>query len=138
MEVIMKKFLLAAAAAAAATIAANPAAAADFGPHDNRGQVSRQVPANHGPGFNRNVNVNRNIAVNRNVSVTHYVQAAPQRRWNRGERFDRRYATNYQVIGSHRGLYAAPRGYQWVRSGNDAVLVSIAGGIVGALIANLF
>lgn len=118
----MKKFFL--AAAAVAGLAATPAAAADFGRHDNRVQVSHQV--NRGPVFNRNVTVNR------------YVQVAPQRRWNRGDRFDRRYATNYQVIGSHRGLYAAPRGYQWVRSGNDAVLVSLAGGIVGALIANLF
>ena len=119
----MKKVFL--AAAAAAGLAATPAAAADFGPH-NRGQVARQVEVNRGPVYSRNVSVNR------------YVQVAPQRRWNRGKRFDRRYATNYQVIRSHRGLYAAPRGYQWVRSGNDAVLVSLAGGIVGALISNLF
>jgi len=35
-------------------------------------------------------------------------------------------------------LHAAPRGYRWVRSGNDAVLVAITSGIIGALVANAF
>jgi Ni/Co efflux regulator RcnB len=63
-----------------------------------------------------------------------------QRRWNRGERFDRRYASNYMVISNpHRyHLRAAPYGYHWVRSGNDAVLVALASGIIGALVANAF
>jgi Ni/Co efflux regulator RcnB len=35
-------------------------------------------------------------------------------------------------------LQPAPYGYRWVRSGNDAVLVAIASGIIGALVANAF
>ena len=33
-----------------------------------------------------------------------------------------------------RGLYAPPRGYQWAQSGNDAVLVAVASGLIGAVI----
>jgi Ni/Co efflux regulator RcnB len=61
-----------------------------------------------------------------------------QHRWAKGQRFDRRYANNYRIIDNYRGyrLKAPPRGYHWVRSGNDAVLVAIAGGVIGAVIAN--
>lgn len=65
------------------------------------------------------------------------------RRWNRGQRFDRRYAQNYREIPNwqqyrSRRLYAPPRGYHWVRSGNDAVLVAVAGGLIGAVLAGAF
>ncbi len=60
------------------------------------------------------------------------------RNWRRGERFDARYARNYGVLDHrrYRGLRAPPRGYRYVRSGNDAVLVGITTGIVAAVIAN--
>lgn len=61
------------------------------------------------------------------------------RRWARGQRFDRRYAQNYRVVDWRRyrarRLYAPPRGYHWVRSGNDAVLVGLTTGLVAATIA---
>ena len=59
------------------------------------------------------------------------------RHWAKGQRFDRRYATNYRVVDNYRGyrLSAPPRGYHWVRSGNDAVLVAITSGIIGAVVA---
>jgi Ni/Co efflux regulator RcnB len=38
---------------------------------------------------------------------------------------------NYRNYGR---LYAPPRGYHWVQSGNDAVLVAITSGLVGAVI----
>jgi Ni/Co efflux regulator RcnB len=58
--------------------------------------------------------------------------------WTKGQRFDRRYATNYRVIDNPRAyrLSNAPRGYQWVRSGNDAVLIAVTSGIIGAVIGN--
>ncbi len=45
---------------------------------------------------------------------------------------------NYQVVDYHRyrGLRAPPRGYRYVRSGNDAVLVGITTGVIAAVIAN--
>lgn len=66
-------------------------------------------------------------------------KAAPsQRRWAKGQRFDRKYATNYRVVNNYRNyrLSAPPRGYHWVRSGNDAVLIAIASGLIGAVIGN--
>ena len=65
------------------------------------------------------------------------------RRWAKGQRFDSRYAQNYSQINNwqaYRGrrLYAPPRGYHWVRSGNDAVLVAVAGGVIGAVLAGAF
>lgn len=123
----MKKIALALAGASVALtgLVATPAAAADFGRHNDRGryeQVNKRVVVKQR--FNNNNNRNR-------------VQA---RRWNRGERFDRRYASNYMVV-SNPGYYRlrpAPYGYHWVRSGNDAVLVAIASGLIGALVANAF
>lgn len=58
------------------------------------------------------------------------------RRWAKGQRFDRRYATSYRVIDNYRGyrLRTPPRGYHWVRSGNDAVLVAITSGIIASVI----
>lgn len=60
-------------------------------------------------------------------------------RWAKGQRFDRRYATNYRVINNYRDYRLAPppRGYQYVRSGNDAVLVAITSGIIGAVIGSV-
>lgn len=65
-------------------------------------------------------------------------QQARATKWQRGQKFDRNRATNYRVIDyrsyRQRGVYAPPRGYQWVRSGNDAILVAIASGLIGAVI----
>ena len=128
----MKKIALALAGASVALtgLAATPAAAADFGRHNDRGryeQVNKRVVVNKR--FNNN---NNNRFRNDNRFQQH--------RWNRGDRFDRRYASNYMVI-SNPGYYRlrpAPYGYHWVRSGNDAVLVAVASGIIGALVANAF
>lgn len=61
------------------------------------------------------------------------------RRWAKGQKFDRRYATNYAVVDYRRyrarRLYAPPRGYHWVRSGNDAVLVGVTTGLIAATLA---
>ena len=59
--------------------------------------------------------------------------------WQRGQRFDRRHAQNYREIDYRqfrgRHLYAPPRGYHWVQSGNDAVLVAVTSGVIGAVLA---
>jgi Ni/Co efflux regulator RcnB len=124
MEMEMKKIVLALAGASVAVtgLAATPASAEGFRGHD-RGRYE-QVQ-------------NRRVVQNRFVNNNNRFQ---HRRWNRGERFDRRYASNYMVI-SNPGYYRlrpAPYGYHWVRSGNDAVLVALASGIIGALVANAF
>ena len=64
---------------------------------------------------------------------------ANYRQWRKGQRFDRRYAQNYREIDyrPYRGrhLYAPPRGYHWVRSGNDAVLVGITSGLIATVLS---
>jgi Ni/Co efflux regulator RcnB len=126
MEMEMKKIALALAGASVALtgLVATPAAAADFGRHNDRGRYEQ---------------VNKRVVVKQrfNNNSHNRVQA---HRWNRGERFDSRYASNYMVI-SNPGYYRlrpVPYGYHWVRSGNDAVLVAIASGLIGALVANAF
>lgn len=61
-----------------------------------------------------------------------------QHRWAKGQRFDRNQVRNYRVISNPRAyrLNNAPRGYQWVQSGNDAVMVALVSGIIGAVIGN--
>ena len=125
----MKKIALALAGASVALtgFAATPAAAADFRGHD-RGRYE-QVQT-------RRVVTDRFVTNNRFRTHNRF----QERRWNRGDRFDSRYATNYAVI-SNPGYYhlrQAPYGYRWVRSGNNAVLVAIASGIIGAVLANSF
>jgi Ni/Co efflux regulator RcnB len=81
----------------------------------------------------------QNYGPQRNHRVVQHQPPAPQyRNWQRGQRFDARYARNYRQIDwrTHRGLKAPPRGYHYVQSGNDAVLVALGTGIVAAIFAN--
>ena len=110
---------------AAASVLAVPAAAAPYG-HGNfngRGQIER---------------VNNSRQFGEFGQFGNFRQQAP--RFRVGQRFDHRYAGNYRVINNPRSyrLHDAPRGYRWVQSGNDAVLVAVASGLIGALIANAF
>lgn len=119
----MKKIMLALAGGSVALtgLAATPASAANFNRHDRDRYEQVQTRAVMSKRF-----------VSNNRFQAH--------RWIRGDRFDRRYATNYRVIPNPYAyhLRAAPRGYRWVQSGNDAVLVAITSGIIGALVANAF
>ena len=67
-----------------------------------------------------------------------HVSAKAHHKWAKGQKFDRRYATNYRVLNyrDYRTLRAPPRGYRWVRSGNDAVLIGITSGIISAVVTN--
>ena len=122
----MKKLLIALLATAA--VASPIAAEAQQRRDERQTTVIRQQPNG------RTVVTNRTVVRN---------QPNQFRRWNKGQRFDRRYAQNYQEIRDwrqYRGrrLYAPPRGYHWVRSGNDAVLVALTGGLIGAVLGGAF
>jgi Ni/Co efflux regulator RcnB len=75
---------------------------------------------------------------NHRVVVVHKQAPVQYRNWQRGQRFDSRYARNYRQIDYRRyhKLKAPPRGYHYVQSGNDAVLVALGTGIIAAVIAN--
>jgi Ni/Co efflux regulator RcnB len=118
---MMKKLIL--AAAGASVLIAAPASAQTFGHRNDRGRVEQ---------------VQRQQFQNRDFGRGFQVRQVQTRRWNQGERFDSRYASNYRVIGNPSAyrLRQAPRGYRWVQSGNDAVLVALASGLIGAIIGN--
>jgi Ni/Co efflux regulator RcnB len=136
----MKKLIL--AAAAASVLVAAPASAQTFGRNDGHSQVQR---------FEQSRDNGRRNVQTRQVQVrqgqTRQVEfrqlqsrQAQARRWRQGERFDSRYANNYRVIGNPSAyrLHQAPRGYRWVQSGNDAVLVALASGLIAAIAGNAF
>src|SRR5262245_50792152 len=62
------------------------------------------------------------------------------RAWHRGEYLPSAYyAPRYVVRDYHSyNLYAPPRGYHWVRVGDDVLLAAIAGGVVAAVVTDLF
>lgn len=128
----MKKFIF---AALAATIVATPVLAAPDWNNNDRGRheqaYDRHDRGDHNDRGHRDGRFDRHDRFDRRDHVDY-------RRWNRGDRFDARYANNYRVIESPRfyRLHDAPRGYRWVRSGNDAVLIGITSGIVASVMAN--
>lgn len=77
----------------------------------------------------------------RTVVKQRTVARQPQYRtnWRKGERFDRAQARNYRQIDyrQYRGLRAPPRGYRYVQSGNDAVLIGITSGIVASVLSGV-
>lgn len=120
----MKKLFTALLATAA--VASPIAAEAQQNRNDRQTTVIRQQPNG------------RTVVTKRTVT-----RPNQYRKWNKGQRFDRRYAQNYQEIRDwrqYRGrrLYAPPRGYRWVRSGNDAVLIAVTGGLIGAVLGGAF
>ncbi|HZU50291.1 MAG TPA: RcnB family protein [Sphingomicrobium sp.] len=131
----MRKIALALAGASVALTAlvATPASAADFRGND-RGRVEQMQ--SRGFAQNRGFAPDRGFAQNRFSQNNRF----EGREWNRGDRFDNRYAVNYRVIDNpgYYNLRPAPYGYRWVQSGNDAVLVAIASGIIGSIIGNAF
>lgn len=145
----MKKLAI---AAIAASIFALPAAADAQGRTVIRERPNATVVINRGNGYqqrqviqhNNQRNVRQNVIARQNQRAVQQQRAIrqqqriAQRQWQRGQRFDRRYAQNYRQIDyrqySRHGVYAPPRGHQWVQSGNDAVLISLASGLIGAVI----
>lgn len=117
----MKKFII---AAMAASVLATPVLAQPYQGHDDRGRVEQRHDDRGRPDQYR--------------GDRGHQRPAQYRGWRQGERFDSRRAVNYRVISNPRAyrLHDAPRGYRWVQSGNDAVLIGITSGIIASVIAN--
>ena len=58
--------------------------------------------------------------------------AGPNNSWHRGDRIPVQYRSHQYVVDDWRGyhLSAPPRGYHWVQSGGDYLLVAIATGVI--------
>ena len=110
----MNKFIL---SALTATLVASPLLAAAPASAQARHE---QTTVRHGPN-------GRTVVTKKTV-----VRQNQYRTWRAGERFDRNRAQNYRVITTYRNyrLAAPPRGSQWVRSGNDAILINGRGNVV--------
>lgn len=61
-------------------------------------------------------------------------------KFSKGQKFERSKATNYRVVDykENKRLSAPPKGYHWVRNGDDALRVGITSGIVASVVSNLF
>ncbi|MCW3836664.1 RcnB family protein [Sphingomonas canadensis] len=127
----MKKFIL---AAVAASLVATPALAAPQpGP---KAQTQTQTLVKQKP--NGTVIVKQKVAAPKRAVKP---APSPYRNWKKGERFDSRYARNYRQVDYrqfHGRLKAPPKGYRYVQSGNDAVLVGVTSGIIAAVFASIF
>ena len=64
--------------------------------------------------------------------------AGPSRIYYRGDRMPYEYRTRQYVVEDwhEHGLRSPPRGYHWVQSGGDYVLVAIATGVILELLLN--
>lgn len=64
--------------------------------------------------------------------------AGPDHNFHRGDRLPQEYRNRSYVVDDWRGhnLSAPPRGYHWVQTGGDYVLVAIATGIILQLLLN--
>ena len=137
----MKKFLL---GAIAVSMVASPILAAAPADAAQRHETTVVKQKANGRTVIKQKRQLPNRTVVRRTVVDHNAYRATQpryRTWARGQRFDYRYAPNYRVVTNYRSyhrLYAPPRGYHWVRSGNDAVLVALTGGLIGAVIGGAF
>lgn len=121
----MKKILI---AAIASSLAISPAmAATNYQSHD-QGHVEKSNSSHSAKLYRTTAK-----QTHAREDVRHQSRA-----WKRGDRFDRQYAYNYRQVSNPRAyrLKEPPRGYRWVRSNNDAVLVGIASGIIAAVVSN--
>jgi Ni/Co efflux regulator RcnB len=127
---MFKKIVLAALAASVATAPALAAPNYGWDNHDRGGHSFRGD--DHGSRFDNRRDDRRFGQWNNGSRFQH-------RNWSRGQRFDSRYAYNYRVISNphYYRLHDAPRGYRWVQSGNDAVLVGLTTGIIAAVVAGM-
>ena len=75
-----------------------------------------------------------------NVSRYQAPRGYQTRQWAYGQTMPSYYRSNQYVVNdySRYGLRAPPRGYQYVRSGNDVVLANSNNGLIAAIIASLF
>ena len=64
--------------------------------------------------------------------------AGPNHEFRRGDRLPGEYRSRQYVVDDWRGhrLSAPPRGYHWVQTGGDYVLVAIASGVILQLLLN--
>jgi Ni/Co efflux regulator RcnB len=98
---------------------------------DNRWQQSQQRGRDQYRGDNTRGNFGRTADFN-----SGYDGAGPHHDLRRGGRLPSRYRTHQYVVDNYRShrLSAPPRGYHWVQTGADYVLVAAATGLIAQIV----
>jgi Ni/Co efflux regulator RcnB len=115
------------------------ALAQGFGDHSNRGRIEQ---AQRGGQQDRRDNEARRMdrRDNRDRARDRRDErgAGPNHGFHRGDRLPYEYRNRHYVVDDWRGhnLSAPPRGYHWVQTGSDYVLVAIATGVILQLLLN--
>lgn len=145
----MKKFL---SAVIAVTVLAS-AGLADAQPYRGNGQPAergqgegrpdhQQGPEHRADGDRRGPPVQareRRAERRYNAARYHGPRGYQQRQWRHGQRLPAQYRTRgYVVYYRTYRLAPPPRGYQYVRVGNDVLLVSTRGGLISMVLMDLF
>ncbi|WP_417593098.1 RcnB family protein [Parasphingorhabdus sp.] len=75
-----------------------------------------------------------------NKAATPQKSGSSGHKFVKGQRFDRAKASNYRRIDyrEHRQLSAPPRGYVWVRAGNDALLVRLSNNLISQIVVGIY
>ena len=130
----MNKKILFSAVMATLVAAAGSAVAQGYGNRDHNNQA--QHSDRHDRGQQRGNQDNRWRA-NRDVAQAGR-GAGPNHQFYRGGRLPTEYHNRQYVVDDWRGhrLSAPPRGYHWVQTGGDYVLVAIATGVILQLLLN--
>jgi Ni/Co efflux regulator RcnB len=86
--------------------------------------------------FDRSGHDERGFGRGHNDEMRNGRGAGPDHAYYRGDRLPMEYRHRQYVVEDWRGhnLSAPPRGYQWVQSGTDFVLVAIATGVIASLL----
>ena len=103
--------------------------------YDNRGYDNRSYDNRR---YENNGYEYRNYGFREGGYRGHDRGVGPNHSWYRGDRIPYEYRTHHYVVDDWRShhLYAPPRGYQWVQSGGDYLLVAVATGIIASILLN--
>ena len=122
----MKKFII---ASIAASILATPAMAA---PTSQPGRAFNHSAVEEVP--------QRQDDRGRFDSRGSFQRRDDHRDWKNGDRFEMRYAQGYRMISNPRsyGLRDAPRGYRWIQTGHDALLIRTSNSMIVTIVNHMF
>jgi Ni/Co efflux regulator RcnB len=127
----MKKLLT--AAVALSVLASAGVASAQSGPHrqDNHAQQGRD--------HNDNNNYERHASKRYKANRYQPPRGYQTRNWRHGDKLPAAYRGKAYVVDYRRyNLGAPPRGYEYVRVGDDVVLTAVATGLISSVILQMF
>ena len=115
-------------------IAGQPAFAQGNSDHGNRDHGNRNDRDNQ-EWKQQGRHDNRDFGRSHNEQRSRGRGAGPNHEYYRGDRLPAEYRHRNYVVDDWRGhrLSAPPRGYHWVQSGNDYILIAIAIGVIAQL-----